>query len=140
MSAPSRLPPELLTERLLLRPPEAADAKAVNAAVRASFAELTPFMEWAAEPPALAVTQAFCETGTRELATGGGAPLLMFRRSDGAFVGGAGIASMDLAVPRFELGYWVVTALAGRGYVSEAVRAQARHLFAEHGAAHLLTG
>lgn len=124
------LPAALETQRLLLRPPQVADAEQVNRSTRESFAELHAFMEWAVLPPELEDSRQFCATGTRELRTGSACPLLMFRRSDDALLGGTGFASVDLRVPKFEIGYWCVTAETGQGYVSEAVAAQCRHVFA----------
>lgn len=126
---PVLLPPQFETPRLILRPPTAQDAAAVNAATCASFAELQPFMDWAIAPPTLAASAAFCATGSRELQAQGACPLLMFRRSNGLLLGGTGFASYDLAVPKFELGYWCLTSATGNGYVSEAVVAQCRYLF-----------
>lgn len=134
MSSPVLLPAQIESERLILRPPVGTDARAVNDAILASFAELQPFMDWATEPPTIEQSQAFCETGSRELDTAGMAPLLMWRRDDGLLLGGMGLASFDLAVPKFELGYWCRTSETGKGYVSEAVTAQCHYLFTELGA------
>ncbi len=121
-------PARLESERLYLRPPEPADAAVVNRGVRDSFEALNRFMEWAAEPPTIEDSQAFCATGRPMPVTGEAFPLLAFRRSDDALVGGCGMAGCDLTVPSFELGYWCVTALSGRGYITEAVIAQCRYL------------
>ncbi|MFK7913091.1 MAG: GNAT family N-acetyltransferase [Pseudomonadales bacterium] len=129
MSEPVLLPAQIESQRLLIRPPVAADSRALNEATCASFAELQPFMDWAQEPPTLEQSQAFCETGSRELNAPGMRPLLMWRRSDGLLLGGVGLAGFDLSVPRFELGYWCRSDATGNGYVSEAVIAQCRYLF-----------
>ena len=134
MSSRVLLPAHIESERLRLRPPVAADAEAVNEAILASFAELKTFMDWAQEPPTIDQSRAFCETGSRELDTQGMCPLLMWRRADGLMLGGVGLASFDLDVPKFELGYWCRTSETGNGYVSEAVIAQCRFLFTELGA------
>ena len=125
------LPEQIESPRLIIRPPTAADAPAVNDAICASQAELAPFMDWAREPPTLAQSRDFCETGTRELSAGGMCPLLMWRRHDGALLGGVGLASYDLSVPKFELGYWCRSSETGNGYVSEAVVAQCQYLFGQ---------
>lgn len=134
MSQPILVPPQLESARLVLRPPAAADAEAVNRATHASFTELERWMDWAKQPPTLAESLAFCETGTRELVSGTGLPLLMWRRSDGALLGGVGCAAVDLTVPKFELGYWCLTSATGQGYVTEAVALQCRYFFTEQSA------
>jgi RimJ/RimL family protein N-acetyltransferase len=129
-----RWPAVLESERLYLRPPIEADAAVVNAGIRASFAELHVYMEWAQKMPSLAASQQFCASGSTTVRSGTAFPLLIFRRSDNAFVGASGFASVDLAVPSFELGYWCVTPHGGQGYITEATAMQLRHLFQELGA------
>lgn len=119
----------LESERLYLRPPIAADAAVVNAGIRASFAELHVYMEWAQQMPSLTASEQFCASGTTLLRSGTGFPLLIFRRSDNVFVGASGLASVNLAVPSFEIGYWCVTPHGGQGYITEATTMQLRHLF-----------
>ena len=47
--------------------------------------------------------------------------MLLFRKSDGLYVGGSGLHRIDWSVPAFEIGYWVRKSLEGQGYISEAV-------------------
>ena len=46
---------------------------------------------------------------------------MLWRKSDGMYVGGSGLHRMDWSVPCFEIGYWVRVSLEGQGYISEAV-------------------
>jgi len=59
--------------------------------------------------------------------------MLMFLRtadgSEGELVGGTGLHRIDWTLRRCEIGYWRKTGCAGRGYVTEAVRAMARLAF-----------
>jgi len=64
-----RLPGTLTTARMLLRPPRREDAAAINAAGRESFAELNPWMEWAAVEPSIDDTLAFCDAAAADLST-----------------------------------------------------------------------
>ncbi|MEM1229732.1 MAG: GNAT family N-acetyltransferase [Pseudomonadota bacterium] len=124
----SEWPARLESQRLYLRPPTPADAAVVNRGVRDSFEALNRFMEWAVQPPTLEESASFCATGRPAPVSGAAFPLLAFRRSDDALIGGCGMAACDLNVPSFELGYWCVTALTGQGYITEAVVAQCRYL------------
>lgn len=117
------------TERLLLRAPRSGDGAVVNAAIHESFEQLHHWMEWARRIPSIAES----ETHSREAAARFRAreelPLWLFRKSDGMFVGGSGLHSIDWSVPRFEIGYWMRTSLVGQGYMTEAVTAIARFAF-----------
>lgn len=49
--------------------------------------------------------------------------LLLFAKDTGELIGSSGLHRIDWSVPRFEIGYWVSTRHAGRGYATEAARA-----------------
>ena len=57
--------------------------------------------------------------------------MFLFRRDDGRFVGGSGLHRIDWSIPRFEIGYWVRTSLAGHGYATEAARRIADFAFSD---------
>lgn len=128
------LPASLATRRLLLRPPQVADAAAINEAIRESFTELHAWMEWAVTVPTVAESRAFCETAVHQRQEGSACPMLMLDAASGLLVGASGYARIDWAVPSFEIGYWCRTPMCGRGYASEAADALARHAFTELGA------
>ena len=48
-------------------------------------------------------------------------PLLIFRKTDEAFIGGTGLHDIEWDVPRFEIGYWQATAHTRQGYMTETV-------------------
>ncbi|MDH3640905.1 MAG: GNAT family N-acetyltransferase [Gammaproteobacteria bacterium] len=127
----SRLPELLETPRLLLRVPEPGDAEPLNAAITASFAELTQWMPWAAEQPSVAQTGAFCAEARENWESDLRYGLIMVEKDGGAIVGGSGYPNIDWSVPKFEIGYWCRTSIVGRGYASEATRALARLAFDE---------
>ena len=49
--------------------------------------------------------------------------LLLFLKGTDALIGSSGMHNMEWDIPRFEIGYWVHTAFAGKGYMTEAVSA-----------------
>lgn len=134
-AARRRLPGTLTTTRMLLRPPRREDAAAINAAVRESFRELNPWMEWAAVEPSFDDTLAFCDVAAADRLAGSACPLLMFHRDSGELLGATGFARIDWAVPSFEIGYWCRTAHTGHGFVTEATAALTRFAFDTLGAA-----
>ncbi len=127
------VPERLLTGRLLLRPPRPGDGAALCEAVAASLAELRPWMPWAQQPPEAEASEALAR----------GAQAKFLQRSDLVYsiwqhdghgveqrlIGGTGLHRIDWTVPRFEIGYWRRSGLAGQGFVSEAVRALSRMAF-----------
>ena len=47
--------------------------------------------------------------------------LHLYLKGTETLVGSSGLHRFDWSVPRFEIGYWVRTPFAGRGYITEAV-------------------
>lgn len=113
---------QLETERLIIRAPRVEDAVAVNAGVHESFAELRPWMPWAKQLPTIADTEAVSRRANEEFAAGLDLSVRLWLR-DGTFVGASGLHRGNPVVPSMEIGYWCRTSLAGRGYISETVRA-----------------
>ncbi|HMJ90075.1 MAG TPA: GNAT family N-acetyltransferase [Candidatus Acidoferrum sp.] len=120
------VPAQITTKRLLLRPVTASDAAMMNDAIQQSFAELCPWMPWAGTRPTLESTRDFCAQAEVDFAVRREFPMLMLRREDGLFLGGAGLVRGDWTVPKFEVGYWIRTTERGHGYVAEAVDALVR--------------
>jgi ribosomal-protein-serine acetyltransferase len=104
-----------------VRVPQAGEATVVNAALRESAAELGRWLRWATPVQTVEETEvrnrrAYAEYLAREYFH-----FHLYRRADGAFVGGLSLEPTDWAVPSFEIGYWVRTSLSGHGYITEAV-------------------
>ncbi len=114
------------TERLIIRSPVIADAPQINAAIRASFAELKPWMPWARHVPTMEQTTENLQQAIASTTAGQEFRLLLFLRS-GELVGSSGIHQLDWRIPRGEVGYWASSAYTGRGLVSEAVAAISDH-------------
>ena len=139
MSAP---PPPILrdiadhfeSERLLIRAPRPGDGPAVHEAVVESLDELRPWMPWAHEHQSAEHSEAYARQAQADFLARRDLPLLLYLRDGGTFVGGSGLHRIDWAVPRFEIGYWVRTSLAGKGFATEATRRIARFAFEDLGA------
>ncbi len=130
-------PDQLMTERLLIRPPRPGDGPAINAAIVESLAELQPWMLWAQPPPSVADTETLCRRKAADWVRREDLMLTLWRQSDGLFVGASGLHRIDWSVPRMEIGYWCHTSLSGQGYITEAVRAITRFAFEHLGAQRL---
>ncbi len=129
------LPELIVTPRLRLRVPDEADSVELNAAVSASFAELTRWLPWAQEPQTLAETEDYCRLSREKWLSDECLNLLMVTKSDGTIIGSTGYPRLDWEVPSFEIGYWCSTAEIGRGYVAEAAYALAAYAFSQLSAA-----
>ncbi|HVU12512.1 MAG TPA: GNAT family protein [Phototrophicaceae bacterium] len=131
------VPDHFETERLLIRAPQPGDGPAINAAVVESIAELRPWMPWAQTTQSVAESETFAREGALHYRNHEDLPMLIFRKSDGLYVGGSGMHNLAWSVPRFEIGYWVRTSAAGQGYITEAVKGIAALAFDKLGAVRL---
>lgn len=120
----------LRMRRLVIRPPRRGDNRLICPAVRESMKELEPWLIWATDAYDAAAARAFVRGAMRDYAAGRGHALLMFTH-DGDFVGGTGFHVRGAANARYdEIGYWCRSAMGGRGYTTEAVKALLRYAFA----------
>lgn len=120
------LPASLQTERLLLRPPQQGDGHAFLEAVSESLLELRQFvgtLSWVACEQTLASAEAFCRNAQANFIARKDLAFLLYELETGTLVGAAGLHRIDWTLPKFEVGYWARTGAAGKGFISEAVRA-----------------
>jgi len=126
-------PALLLSERLLMRPPQAGDGAALREALAQSLDELKPWLPWAQKVPSHRQCELTCRQMAARFAQRSDLPLFIFARAaDGGcarLLGGTGLHRVDWSVPRFEIGYWRRSGEQGHGWVTEAVRTLARFAF-----------
>jgi RimJ/RimL family protein N-acetyltransferase len=118
---------ELHAEGLTLRQPVDDDAGAVAASVRASIAELMPWMPWA--------TPGYDDAVARQWIRGELGDAHRFVMIDDAddVVGSCGLNHVDELNRSANLGYWVRTDSAGRGHATSATRLLAEYGLGEAG-------
>jgi len=97
----------------------------VNAAIVESHAELKLWMPWAKEVPSLEQSEAFARQSAAKWAARETLDFCFMRRDNGSLVGKGGFHTIEWAVPKLEIGYWIRTSCAGQGYATEATRALA---------------
>jgi len=117
----SELP--LQTKRLTLRAPDPDAAELVNAAIRDSFPELSQWLPWASHVPSVDETREHLTNALAALHAGEDCGLFIWDRTNDAYVGAVGLHARLVDPTRREIGYWIRTSAAGRGYATEAVRA-----------------
>jgi RimJ/RimL family protein N-acetyltransferase len=122
---PDRDVPVLKTERLVLRAPRLADAKAIVTLI--GDRRVAENLSRVPHPYRLADAEEF-------IATANGAPSelnFLITTPDGDVLGGCGIGVRREPEP--EIGYWLGVPFWGSGYATEAVRAVLDHVFTDLG-------
>jgi len=117
------LPMSIRTKRLSLIAQRAGDGDVINAAVADSFAELHRWMPWAKTRPTANDTEIFCRESAAKFLMRSAFEFGIWTPDERRYVGAIGLHPHDWNIPRFEIGYWIRTADAGRGFATEAVRA-----------------
>jgi RimJ/RimL family protein N-acetyltransferase len=112
------------TERLILRPPAAADAEAQTAAVDA---EVRRWMPWSQDFTADKALDWCTRHAFRDMSRE--TNFAIVPRRTNVFAGAIGISRADWESGVAETGYWIGPADRGHGYVTEAVRAVAAYAF-----------
>ncbi len=112
----------LRTERLNLRGAVAEDAPAVNAAIIASWTELSRWMDWAqGAQPTIEQTMEWIDKREAGFEDRSDLTFSIFENRAGTFIGNCSLLRFDWTVPRGEIGYWCATNKVGHGYITEAV-------------------
>lgn len=119
------VPEEIETERLLLRMPRPGDGQAVNAAIRASFDELQPWLPFAQQLPTLEETEINTLEAHVNFLKKEVLRYLVFNKETGEFIGSTGFHNIEWDMPKMEIGYWIDTRQSGFGFMAEAVDALA---------------
>lgn len=119
------VPEEIETERLLLRMPLPGDGKGVNAAIRASFDDLQPWLPFARHLPSLEETEINTLEAHVHFLKKEVLRYLIFNKETGGFIGSTGFHGIEWDMPKMEIGYWIDTRQSGFGYMAEAVSALA---------------
>lgn len=124
------LPMPILTPRLLIRPPQAGDGRALHAAVNASRDHLIRFLPWAATSHhSLDQSENYVRLNYAKFLMRTDLTLVLFDRQTQQLLGGSGMHRIDWTLPKFEIGYWLHKDAEGRGLISEAVNAITRYAF-----------
>lgn len=125
-------PESFETERLLIRAPRPGDGPQMCTAVTESLPELRPWLPWAQETPTPEGYEANVREAQARFLLREDLRFQLYLRSEpGTLVGSSGLHRMDWEAGRFEIGYWLRTRFAGKGFMTEAVHEVARFAFTE---------
>lgn len=128
------IPMPIRTPRLLIRPPVAGDGAEINAATLDSLEELRVWMAWAQKAPSVEESEESVREAEAKWKLRQDLRLSIYERTTGRFVGGTGLHRFWWEIPSFEIGYWVRTPDAGKGYITEAAHALTLYCFRQFGA------
>lgn len=117
------IPQRIDTPRLILRAAKAGDGPEAFEAVVESVNELKPWMPWVHPQPLLQGSIDFHASAEAKWANREMLDFQWHEKSTGRLVGKGGFHTINWDVPKFEIGYWVRTSMAGRGFCTEAVTA-----------------
>ncbi len=117
------------TARLALRPLATKDARELLSIVAISRAELGRFMTWPREMTDLEHARRFIALGREGWLTERTARFGMIDRATGELLGTVELDAVDFRRSQAELGYWIRTDRAGRGFTTEAARAALFYAF-----------
>jgi RimJ/RimL family protein N-acetyltransferase len=109
-----------------LRAPDPDAADVINAAIRDSFPELSQWLPWADHVPSVDETREHLTNALASLRAGEDWGLSIWDKKSEAYIGALGVHARLADPTRREIGYWIRTSAAGRGYATEAVRALSR--------------
>jgi RimJ/RimL family protein N-acetyltransferase len=123
------VPERIETERLELRAVTSGSGARTNAAVVASIKEVAKYMPWANPTPSVDDTEEWCRRAHASFIKREQFQYHFFLKGSETFVGSVGVFNIHWDVPKAEIGYWMHTDFAGKGYMSEAVRAIAKTFF-----------
>ena len=129
------IPQVFETDRMVVRCAMPGDGPGVNAAIAESLDELRPWMPWAQTLPTVEESEIHSRNAHAKFHSREDLLYRGWLKDGGAFAVGSGLHRIDWKVPKFEIGYFVRTSLAGQGYVTEMVRALERLAFDTLGAA-----
>lgn len=126
-------PMPIMTQRLLLKPPQAGDGVMLNAAILESFEALHSFMDWAKQKPSLEESEEYARQGAAnwilKKCEEPWFPLYIFDIKTHDFIGATGFHNTDWEVPCVETGYWVRKKYSGQGFITEATNAITQYAF-----------
>jgi RimJ/RimL family protein N-acetyltransferase len=109
------------TERLTIRSPLPGDGKELRAAVLESHAELKKWLPWAIDVADEEGYEENIRNGRIRFLSREDLWLMLLLKGTNTIIGGSGLHRINWRVPKFEIGYWVRTSHAGKGYITEAV-------------------
>jgi len=121
----------LKTKNISIRPHRRGDEILLNNAVQNSFKELHHWMDWARDPQTMDETLAYIEHTQKCWASESPdeLPMLILDREEKILLGSSGYHTINWDIPMLEIGYWVNSDFARKGYITEATNVLTQFAF-----------
>lgn len=117
------VPFEVLTERLVIRGPEAGIGSDLHSAIMDSYAELHQWMPWVTSTLTVEEVEAEVIRANERFMNRDDLRYHIFLQSTGEIIGGTGLHRIDWTIPKFEIGYWIHSHHTHKGYARESTAA-----------------
>lgn len=133
-------PMPIVTPRLLLRQPIMGyvDVYEYVKAVTESMDELRPWMSWAEYYPTASQSEEYirecCANWIIKTNNDIGLMLWLIEKVSNKIIGHILMWNIVWDIPKFELGFWIRTSYARKGYITEATNALTRYCFLQQNA------
>ena len=131
------IPTSFETERLLIRAGTLADLDITYLAAQESATELRAWMPWAHPSPLRTSMEKYFSTCEEKWRTREMLDFQWIEKASGKLIGKGGFHHIDWMIPKLEIGYWLRTSHAGKGFCTEAVNGLVEYAKAELGAERL---
>lgn len=112
---------ELLTPRLRLCATQEGDGDEVNAAIRASWPELTVWMPWAKALPSPEESRSHARGAVWKWERRSEFDFSIRLRHNDELIGKCSLHTLEALTGRAEIGYWLDSRFMGRGLMTEAI-------------------
>lgn len=117
------IPSSLETERLLLRVPFlSGDGRVVNEAIKESITELSKWLPFAQEIPAIEETESNLRNAHIKFLARESFRFLIFHKETGEYIGTSSIHNINWEIKSGDIGYWINKKYSGNGYMIEAIK------------------
>ncbi len=115
------IPTSFETEHLLIRAGTFADLDSTYLAAQESAAALREWMPWAHPSPLRDSMEKYFSSCEEKWRTREMMDFQWIEKSSGELIGKGGFHHIDWMIPKFEIGYWLRTSYASKGFCTEAV-------------------
>ena len=126
-------PMPITTDRLIIHPTQAPDAKMLNDAILESFDELHHWMDWCRKATHLSETEKYTkEAAENWISKKNDEPylqLVILDKHTNKFIGATSFHHYSWEIPSIETGYWIRTSRSGHGYMTIATNAITQYAF-----------
>jgi RimJ/RimL family protein N-acetyltransferase len=130
----SALPEQIESDHLIIRAARPGDGAMFHEAITESLAGLSPWLGWVTPAPTPGDSENSCCQAHERFLRNEDLMAFFFLKDGGALIGGSGLHDADWDLRHFEVGYWGRSSFAGRGLMTEGVRALADHALEKLGA------